>query len=95
MFRTILSETTGKLLEKVDCDAGRDTEGLKLAEEERPEYPGLSSLVTVEKQEGRGRFAVAAKERILWGKKETDIYFMLLLKIRVGHLKFRLSIYKS
>ena len=59
-FRTILSETTGKLLTKVDCNASGEREGLKLAEE-RPEYPGLSSLVTVQTQPDRGRFAVADK----------------------------------
>ena len=58
-----MSETGAKLLEKVDCDAGRDTEGLQLAEE-RPDYPGLSSLVNVLKEDGRGRFAVADKGRI-------------------------------
>ena len=55
-----MSETAGKLLAKVDCDAGLEREGLKLAEE-RPEYPGLSSLVTVQTQPDRGRFAVADK----------------------------------
>ena len=59
-----MSETRGKLLKKVDCDAGGEREGLKLAEEERPEYPGLSSLVTVLTEADRGRFAVADKGRI-------------------------------
>ena len=60
-------ETTEKLCQKVDCDASRETEGLKLGEE-RPGYPGLSSLVTVETQAARGRFAVADKERLQWEK---------------------------
>ena len=63
-----MSETRGKLLKKVDCDAEPGTEGLKLAEE-RPEYPGLSSLVAVERQPGRGRFAVADKGRLQSEKK--------------------------
>ena len=59
-----MSETSAKLLKKADCDAEQEAEGLKLAEEERPDYPGLSSLVTVMKEPGRGRFAVADKERL-------------------------------
>ena len=81
-----MSETAEKLLAKVDCDAALEREGLKLAEE-RPEYPGLSSLITVQTEPGRGRFAVADKGR---ARSETisGILFKIF-KILNSHLRLR------
>ena len=53
-----MSQTTAKLKNKVDRDDEEGNEGLRL-EEENPEYPGMSALVLVQRDQRRGRFAVA------------------------------------
>ena len=56
-----MSQTSAKLQQKVDRVAGEEDDELRLGEESA-ECAGLSVLVRVERDEVRGRFAVADKK---------------------------------